>query len=126
MKIIDMLSINVVTVGFGALELFGAIITNNYLCSIRFFNILHMNLEDIRFFTRLLLIFITTTIENFNMSEYILRLVFHRVGKNEFENYEMRIKVCFINVGLTLNELVISIGVKKNIFLMHDTFAFEN
>ena len=60
------------------------------------------------------------------MMENILRLAFYWVGRSELRNYERRIMMCHINVGLMLNELVISIGVEKNIFLRHDIFVFEN
>ena len=64
-----------------------------------------MNLEEIKFFTRILRVFIIPIIKNFNMNKYILRLVFCK----------RRIMMCLINEKLTLNEFVLSISVKKKI-----------
>ena len=49
------------------------------------------------------------------MRGYILRLIFDW-DENEFENYERMIRIYFINIGLILNKLIISIGVEINIF----------
>ena len=52
------------------------------------------------------------------MMRYILRLVFHWVGGNEFKNYESMIRTCLINTRLALNKLVISFNVEIYIISM--------
>ena len=114
-SIIDMSSICTVTSEFRLLELFGVIVTNNYNRSIRFCKFFHVNLEQIKFFTHFMCIYgfliITFTIGNFKMTGLILILAFQWVGRR-FRNYKRSIKMNIIKVRLTLNKLVISIGVK--------------
>ena len=111
----DMSSICAVISGCRPLELFGGIVVNNCYGSIRFCKILHMHLKQIKFFTHFMCIYgfliITFTIGNFKMTGLILILAFQWVGRR-FRNYKRSIKMNIIKVRLTLNKLVISIGVK--------------